>query len=81
MATTLQTWTATHPGVEVDGSGKWLVFKPCLKKARRFESYFAAHRALLSRDFCRCDESHFIVELGELKAPLSRSFQRWVEQE
>lgn len=81
MATTLQTWISTHPGVWIEGDGKWLVYKPCLNKARRFESYFVAHQALLSHDHCKCDGSHFIVELGEVKAPLSRSFQRWVEQE
>jgi hypothetical protein len=80
MATTLQSWTANHPGVEVDGVGRWLVFKPCLKKARVFDSYFAAHRAALSREFCKCDDSHFIVELVTA-APVSRSsFARMVEQ-
>jgi hypothetical protein len=78
MATTLQTWTAAHPGIEVDGDGRWLVFKPCLKRARRFDSYFVAHRAALSHEVCKCDDSHFVVELAAT-APLSRSFQRWVE--
>jgi hypothetical protein len=74
MATTLQSWTAQHPGVAIEGDGKWLVYKPCLCKARRFDSYFAAHRASLSRDFCKCESSHFIVELAVPANPARRNF-------
>jgi hypothetical protein len=74
MATTLQNWTAQHPGVAIDGDGKWLIFKPCLNKARKFESYFVAHSALLSHDFCKCDQSHFIVELAVPAPPVRRNF-------
>jgi len=81
MAQTLQNWIAQHPSVEVAGDGGWLVFKPCLNKARRFESYFSAHCAVRSHAVCKCDESHFILELEEPRAPVARSFQKWVEAE
>jgi hypothetical protein len=79
MAQSLQSWLAQHPGVEIAGEGRWLVFKPCLNKARRFQSYFAAHRAVVSHEVCRCDDSHFIVELAEVPTRISRSFQAMVE--
>ncbi len=83
MAQTLQSWIAQHPGVEVDGDGRWLVFKPCRNRARRFVSYFAAHRVALSHEACKCDESHFVVELEgpPVGRSLARSFQKWVEAE
>jgi hypothetical protein len=63
-------WQAEHPEVIVDGNpaGKWLVYKPCLKQARRFASYFMAQKFAPYRDICRCRENHYIVELAESRS-------------
>ena len=82
MAQTLQSWAAQHPGVEIDGAGRWLVWKPCRNKARRFGSYFAAHTVSNSFENCQCGGSHFIVELeGPPAKSLTRSWKAMVEAE
>ena len=79
-----QDWQAAHPEVIVDGdpAGKWLVYKPCLKKARRYASYFMAQQLAPYRDICRCRESHFIFELEgptANRATISRAWKAMVE--
>jgi len=71
MVHKLKEWQAAHPGVSIDGDGRWLAWKPCINRARRFDSYFAAHKAALSHEKCQCDGSHFIIELEG--PPIQRS--------
>jgi hypothetical protein len=84
MAVTLNQWQAEHPGVLVDGdpAGRWLVYKPCLHRARRFGSYYTAHT--LSNSWRNCNptdgHSHAIVELAVPgRSGFSRSFRAMVD--
>jgi hypothetical protein len=73
MATKLTDWKATHPGIFTDGAGKWLLFKLCVKRARMFDSYFAAHKASLNHEVCGCSGYHEIVELAPEFTPAVRT--------
>ncbi len=73
MATKLSAWKATHPRIFIDGAGKWLLVKLCIKRARCFDSYFAAHKASLNHEVCGCSGYHEIIELAPEFAPVVRT--------